>query len=613
MAMALLVAALAAVPLRDPLTVNPPFPRIGNCYGAGLGWRNWEQGQEYWSKLDLFVGGGYDLHYDWEHPRWPKALANLEHNIARLREVNPQALVLPYVDVVEGPDNPNVPAHWWDLRNGERWSGWPGYFRINTALPEVLQYNLDQVRGQVFARDYFDGVFYDCWSPDQVLCPQTAALRGGRAIVTLNAWNLPRDGFGDLNGCLAEDELNRVVEGTVDFEEFLARYLRWCSDSRRPVATMLVCHPRSVGEDFWAVPKLSREERQARIEAARTADPQMLRFGLCTTLLGDGYFGYDGGNGLSRDNWWWYPEFDAPLGYPSGPASRREDGTWQRQFDGGLVVVNGSGYDVVVTLPRRLKDFSTGRVGTRFTIPLFDGRILVPTDEPESPDNEPAPRLTRTVSQLAVTRLDDLQIIQTPAGLELRVDSAGAIKAVRWQGQTLLTGGFPTLFAPPFKAFAVQGKAAEPRVSEGAAQLAFEGEYRHENQLLRYQESLRVEPRSFTIRYEATAASQLDLRMWRHYFGFPVARYAGAEACAGDQQRILPASLSDERLLPASNELELRLPELTLTIHCSLPLGLMDHREFGVAEYLLAGYPAGGAQPAGRQWSITTTVAITPR
>ena len=32
---------------------------------------------------------------------------------------------------------------------------------------------------------------------------------------------------------------------------------------------------------------------------------------------------YDGGNGLSRGNWWWYPEYDAPLGYPKGPAQRR--------------------------------------------------------------------------------------------------------------------------------------------------------------------------------------------------------------------------------------------------------------------------------------------------
>jgi len=94
--------------------VDPPYPRIGNCYGAQLT-KKWEEGREYWSKLGLIVGGGYDLHYDWENPRWTKTLRTVEENIARLRTVNPHVLVLPYVDVIEGPDNPNVPKHWWDL------------------------------------------------------------------------------------------------------------------------------------------------------------------------------------------------------------------------------------------------------------------------------------------------------------------------------------------------------------------------------------------------------------------------------------------------------------------------------------------------------------------
>ena len=49
---------------------QPPFPRIGNCYGAGLGSVSWEKGGRYWSKLGLIIGGGYDLHYDWDNPRY---------------------------------------------------------------------------------------------------------------------------------------------------------------------------------------------------------------------------------------------------------------------------------------------------------------------------------------------------------------------------------------------------------------------------------------------------------------------------------------------------------------------------------------------------------------
>lgn len=77
MSSGLICAAVAAACLMgrtvwavDQVRSDPPYPRIANCYGAGLGWQSWERGGEYWSKLDLFIGGCYDLHYDWEHPRW---------------------------------------------------------------------------------------------------------------------------------------------------------------------------------------------------------------------------------------------------------------------------------------------------------------------------------------------------------------------------------------------------------------------------------------------------------------------------------------------------------------------------------------------------------------
>ncbi len=107
---------------REVSRFTPNFPRIGNCYPSGIGWRTWEQGSEYWSKLDLFIGGGYDLHYDWDNPRWEQRFPVLEANIARLRQANPNALVLPYVDVIEGVKNPATPAGWWDLNAwGERY------------------------------------------------------------------------------------------------------------------------------------------------------------------------------------------------------------------------------------------------------------------------------------------------------------------------------------------------------------------------------------------------------------------------------------------------------------------------------------------------------------
>jgi len=615
--LAVLAVAAGTCWARDPAAVNPPFPRIGTCYGAGLGWRSWEQGKDWWSKLDLIFGGCYDLHYDWEHPRWKRVLANLEKNLAKLHEVNPNCLVLPYVDVVEGPDNPSLPKHWWDLRNGERWSSWPGYFRINTALPEVLRFNLDKTRDEIFSRRMFDGVFYDCWGPDDWLVPRTAELRDGKAIVTLNDWNLPATGFAHLNGCLAEDEINRVVDGKVDFEGFLERYLRWSRESRRPGVTMLVCHPRTTREDPWTNAKRSREERRVLIEKARTADPQMLRFGLATTLMGDGYFGYDGGNGLSRGNWWWYPEYDAPLGYPKGPAQRREDGLWQREFDGGLVMVNGSGYDASVEVSARSRDVSTGRIGVRFTIPMYDGRILLPTDAPPTPGDDMAPRLTRESPEaLEAVRLgDDLLVARTREGLELRFRGTGEPTHILLHGRTVMTGGWPTVCNHPMRRYQPEN-VVEPEMtlSAEAAVLVFRGRLREGDKHISYTETVTVKPGNrFSLQYAFTARDDLDLRMWRHYVAFPVRLYAGGEAEADGRRIVLPDTLGEAQLLPAAEQVTVGGPGAEIALTSSVPLGLIDHRKWKSPEYLLAGYPLRGKVPAGTQLTVGITVQVTAK
>ncbi len=615
--LAVLAVAAGTCWARDPLAVNPPFPRIGTCYGAGLAWKSWEQGRDWWSRLDLIIGGCYDLHYDWEHPRWKRVLRKVEKNLAKLHKVNPDCLVLPYVDMVEGPDNPRLPKRWWDLRNGERWSGWPGYFRINTALPEVLQFNLDKVRDNILSRSMFDGVFYDCWGPDDWLVPRTAGLRDGKAIVMINAWNLPTTGFAFLNGCLAEDEINRVVDGKVDFEDFLGRYLRWSRESRRPGVTMLVCHPRTIREDPWANAGRTREDRRVLIEKARTADPRMLRFGLTTTLMGDGYFGYDGGNGLSRGNWWWYPEYDAPLGYPKGPARRREDGLWQREFDGGLVLVNGTGYDASIELPARAHDVSTGRIGTRFTIPMYDGRIFLPTNAPSTPGDDVAPRLTRAPAKaLEAVRLDDnLFVTRTREGLELRFNRAGELLRVLLHGQMVMTVGRPAIYNHPMRRYE-PANVTEPKLtlSPDKATLVFGGELVQGDKHIAYTETATVTPGNrLDLQYVFTIRDDLDLRMWRHYFLFPVRLYAGGEAEANGQRIALPRELGTATLLPNAKQVIVRGPRAEVAVTSSVPLGLVDHRKWKTPEYLLAGYPLNGRVRAGTELTVTISVQVMPR
>jgi hypothetical protein len=342
-----------------------------------------EQGMPYWKKLGLIVGGGSDWHFDYANPRTIASHEKALSAARALRRENPRARILPYYDVIEGPDDPALPPSYW-LRGlwGKRVSTWPGFYRVDTKDKAVLDLTKDAILARAFAEEEWDGAFLDCWEPDGRLVPALRASAPGRFIVT-NIGDLPREASGLANGAMSEDELNRVAAGKKDFAGLMDRYLRWCRESAKPALTIVSCHPRTIDADPWRWAKRSEEERRGILAEGMAADPAMMRFGLCFTLMGDGYFAYDGGT-QARGSHWWYPEYEAPLGQPAGPAREIADRVWAREFSGASVRVNGSRCDEELAFDRPMKDASTGRVARRFVLPRIDGRIYLAAVEPEN-------------------------------------------------------------------------------------------------------------------------------------------------------------------------------------------------------------------------------------
>jgi len=334
---------------------------------------------------------------------------------------------------------------------------------------------------------------------------------------------------------------------------------------------------------------------------------------LATTLMGDGYFAYDCAN-MGRGNRWWYPEFDTPLGRPKGPAGRNADGIWQRAFTGGAVATNGTNYDAVVEPGGKYRDLSTGRVAIRFTLRRFDGRILLPTDAPLTPGEDAPPRLTAAVPEkLLATKLDDGTVaIQTPGGLELRFEPTGALRNILFNGRTPLTGGWPVVAAPPRTHFrVVESQPATASATETEAAAVFAGELTEGDHRGAFVETCTVTPDNrFTLHFDFTANTDLNLRMWRHYFFLPVRDYAGATVVGDEKTLKLPEERGDEPLLSSAKHVEVRSKQATLTVDSSPPLSLIDHRKWGTPDYLLAGYPVSGAVKQGATWSVELTVSV---
>ncbi|MBN1647561.1 MAG: hypothetical protein JW874_05970 [Spirochaetales bacterium] len=125
--------------------------------------------------------------------------------------------------------------------------------------------------------------------------------------------------------------------------------------------------------------RYDRTQDAAENSTALSADDlRRMRLGLGTSLLLDGgYFGFDRGDCL-HGQLWWFDEYDADLGSPSGPHQQDVYGTgsYSREFANGTVIVNTGSTELSVTLTETSLNTSTGESGTDFVILADDAAIF---------------------------------------------------------------------------------------------------------------------------------------------------------------------------------------------------------------------------------------------
>ncbi len=121
-----------------------------------------------------------------------------------------------------------------------------------------------------------------------------------------------------------------------------------------------------------------------------------VRFGLTSTLLGGGYFGYDYGT-ENHGQLWWYDEYDTFLGRPqSAPRDEKSPANtavtpsvWRRDFEKGIVLVNATDGSQTVSLRgdfeklHGVQDPATndGSIVSRVSLLPADGAILLRVSE----------------------------------------------------------------------------------------------------------------------------------------------------------------------------------------------------------------------------------------
>jgi hypothetical protein len=122
-------------------------------------------------------------------------------------------------------------------------------------------------------------------------------------------------------------------------------------------------------------------------------DFKLMRFGLASTLMGDGYYSFDYGD-QDHNQTWWYDEYNVNLGTPvnsavsfSGQNQFQDNDVWKREYSNGIAIVNptsqtkdvdlGGDYEKIIgTQDPKVND---GSITDRIKIAPKDGILMLKT------------------------------------------------------------------------------------------------------------------------------------------------------------------------------------------------------------------------------------------
>ncbi len=322
-------------------------PKIANYY---LTWHLNDNQVEELAKWDLVI-------LDMEVQR------NSPSALVRLKKLNPNIIILAYITSQEIISDlkihplaslrrellAEIQASWW-LRDkqGNKLSFWPGTNMLNISdqvesntLGEKFNDFLPRfVKEKIQSSYLWDGIFYDnLWGDlnwlSNNLNVSDQEWQAGYLKMLQKTKDLCGENFLIVgNGKIYEPYLPKIhgkmLEGfPSDWEgswsNSMEKYLKMPSLSRQP-----------------AIPIINVYHKDK-------SNYRLFRFGLTSTMLGEGYFSFDY-DVSAHNQTWWYDEYEVNLGEAiSAPYNLLENncpeispGLWRRDFENGMVLVNSS-------------------------------------------------------------------------------------------------------------------------------------------------------------------------------------------------------------------------------------------------------------------------------
>lgn len=325
------------------------------------------------------------------------------------RTRNPDIIILAYIPTVSWnyqywTDSlhqklyQGIEDDWW-LKDGDgnQKSVWTGTNALNLNT-DWIYYLAEFTEDEIMDTDLWDGVFYDevqdsidwispldinqdgtndpastvnhIWADRyEELFSYTRDLLGSGTIIITN---------GSSNGDFAPYVNGRMFENYPDSDDTLRDWVNSTKD-------YLSFEDEVSGEPITIINVNTNN-------TGLQSDYQKVRFGITTTLLGNGYFGFDYGD-QDHSQLWTYDEYGAYLGNPKDDPEDLldEDNTtlsqsvWQRDFENGKVVLNATDKTQTILLDGEYEkihgtqdpDINDGSFVSTLTLASQDGIILL--------------------------------------------------------------------------------------------------------------------------------------------------------------------------------------------------------------------------------------------
>ncbi|MFC1788271.1 putative glycoside hydrolase [Patescibacteria group bacterium] len=324
-----------------------------------------------------------------------------------IRARNPDIIILAYVPAVSWNNQYwNDPLHqklksgirsdyWLRDASGAQKSVWPGTVALNLHSGWVDHLS-NYVAQDIMRTGYWDGVFYD---EVQDTIDYIGALDTDRNGVNDSAWEANtrwQAGFKKLFTLTRQKIGNKIILTNGSSSSDYASIVDGRMYENFPTKPDPLWQWRDWTRDYLKVENQITREPITVINAntnntGAQSDYQNVRFGLTTTLMGNGYFAFDFGD-QNHAQLWTYDEYNAFLGAPQtkpnnvfNGSTTISTGVWQRDYERGKVLVNATEANQTVRLDgfyekihgTQDRSINDGSIVNRLTLQGRDGIILL--------------------------------------------------------------------------------------------------------------------------------------------------------------------------------------------------------------------------------------------